>query len=186
MARVLGDELTRQQRGSEPRAADSCGEGGVRWQQPQRPSDWRPSSDIGLFASGGTIEGNGQVQTEMARQGGAHDPPDRRITDELGLAANLERRHAAQVDGSKLVAQDNRILRLAGLASGNGDLGWVPWGARRNWTHGRKAASVKRFIRHDQSSADAGLLVTDRRIEIDEDDRPAEPIAHSGHASASR
>jgi hypothetical protein len=122
----------------------------------------------------------------MACEGRAHAASNDRIADDLRLAADLEGRDPAKVDRSKLVTEHDRILGLSGNSGGNGNLSGVPWGTGRNRTHGREAASVKRLVRNDERSAEAGLLVTDRGIEIDDDDRPAEAIGHSGHVSASR
>jgi len=143
-------------------------------------------ADWPLLLSGGAVDRDGQIETEVTSERGTDRASDRRIADDLRLAADLEGRRPSKVDRSKLVAENDRILGLSGGAGRNGDLSGVPWGARRNWTHGREAASVKRLVGHDQRSAEARLLVTNRGIEVDHDDGPAEPLAHSGHAPASR
>jgi len=114
-----------------------------------------------------TVDGDGQIETEVTSERGTDRASDRRIADDLRLPADLEGRHPSKVDRSKLVTEHDRILGLSGGAGRNGDLSGVPWRARRNWTHSREAASVKRLVGHDERSAKARLFVADRWIEID-------------------
>ena len=91
-----------------------------------------------------------------------------------------------EVDRPKLVNQDQAVLRLAGMATRDGHLPGVPRRPRRDRADRCASGPVERLIRHDKRSAAAPLLVSDGRIEINDDDRPAERGGcHAGQRSGS-
>ena len=122
----------------------------------------------------------------MAGERGTNRPPNRPLSDVLHRAADLERRNAMEVDRPKLVNQDQAVLRLSCMATRDGHLPGIPRRPRRDRADRRASGSVERLIGHDKRSAAALLLVSHGRIEINDDDRPAERGGcHAGQRSGS-
>ena len=106
------------------------------------------------------------------------------IRDVAPRSADLEGGDPAEIDRAQLVAEDDAVLRLAGMALRDRDLTGVLRTPMRDGADGRHARPMEGFVRNDQRSPLTCLLVPDGGVEVDEHDGPAERHAHSGHASA--
>lgn len=105
-----------------------------------------------------------------------------RIVEDLPSPADLRGSYATKIDGPKLVDEHDGIERLTGDARGDGDLAWVAGRPRRDRTDRGHAGPMERPVRHDERPSGPLLLVTDRWIEVEDDDRPA--VDGFGHRGA--
>src|ERR1035437_595017 len=113
--------------------------------------------------------------------------PNLRARHILNLSTDLESGHTRQVDRPDLVAENDRVLGLAGVATWDCDLARVLRLTRGDRADGGHAGPVESLIRHDQGSACSFLLVTLSRIKVNEDNCPTEHNGvHSGQAPESR
>src|SRR5688500_4137947 len=120
------------------------------------------------------------------RHGGPDLATDQGIGELLRNAAELEGSDARQIDRSELVAEHDGILRLAGVPPRKRHLPGVPWRAGRDGADRGHARSMECLVRHDENPSATALFVTDSRVELGDDDRPAERPRHSGQDSAYR
>lgn len=83
--------------------------------------------------------------------------------------------HPPSGDRPHLAGYDHAGSRLACLTRGDGHVSWVsrliPGG--RDGAHGHESRAVERFVRDDERSALASLLMTLHRVEVHDHDRPA-------------
>lgn len=95
----------------------------------------------------------------------------------------------ADGDRADLGAQDEPVLGLPRLTARDGDLARVARhrAGRRDRADGQQSRAVERLVADDEGASGARLLVALGRVEIDDDDRPAErwPRYALGHVSAS-
>lgn len=79
-------------------------------------------------------------------------------------------------NGPHLMAKDDARPGLAADTDGDRDLVGKSGCAtlRSNWTDSQHLPAVERLVGNDQRPALATLLVTRHRLEVDDDDRPAQ------------
>ena len=130
------------------------------------------------------VERRADVESELVRQRCADLAADERIAQALGLATDLERGDALEIDRSELMAQDHGVLGLARMAPRKRNLTGVSRRARGDRANRGQAGTMERLVRDDQHATPPALLVADRRVEAGDHDGPAQWIGHSGHDSA--
>lgn len=115
--------------------------------------------------------------------------PDQRVGQVLRLATDLEGRDASQIDRPYLMAKDDRVLGLPGVAAWKRNFTWITrrsGGYRADRGH---AGSMKGLIRNDKNSPTAALFMTNRGVQLGNDDGPPKwsrpRRSYSGHDSAS-
>jgi len=127
-----------------------------------------------------------EIEPELPRQARADLAAQTAVRHGLHATADLGSSQAREIDRAQLMAKDDGILRLASLTHSDGHLSWVPGLSRRDRADRRHPRSMECLVRDDQGPTLSSLLMTDRRIEVDEDDGPAERCAHVGQESRSR
>ena len=100
-------------------------------------------SEVGL---GGAVGCGHHVEPKVARQGVSHLAPHRLFGHVLYAPSQLESGDPAQVDRSKLVAENHAILGLASVAVGNRYLTGVLGISRGYGTDRRHARSMEGLV----------------------------------------
>lgn len=101
----------------------------------------------------------------------------------LHATGHLEGLDPAKIDRADLMAEDHGVPGLPSVPTGNDDLRWVSGLSSRDRADRRHLGCVKGFSGDDERAPFASLLVPDRRIETDDDDRPSEVAVHAGQCS---
>ena len=95
----------------------------------------------------------------MAGQRRPNLPPQTRVNQVLHLAGKLECGHSLQIDRPNMVAKDDRIFGLAGVALRDGDFPRVSDLPGGNRADGRHAGTMEGFVGHGKGPPLAGLFV---------------------------
>ena len=139
-----------------------------------------------LSPSGGRVDIGRDVEAQMARECRPDERTDLRVDDLLGTPSDFECRDTREVDGPHLMAEDHGIHGLARVTARDRYLTRIPRRPCRDGADRGHAGPMERFVRNDERPTLAGLLMTDGRIEVDDDDRPPKRTGHLGHDSVSR
>src|ERR1035437_2586654 len=142
-------------------------------QLPSRPFPSRPERPYGSNAAPAgtwlqnTIDGRGQIETELMQQCGTNLAADIRTGDILDLPAELIGGSPCEVNRANLMAKDDCILGLSCLSQGYRHLPRILRLTRRHGADLRHAASVESLIRDDESSTGPSLFMALSRVEVD-------------------